>query len=79
MLQPHDGAVWYTLLGLTMPSHFALDLLCLACLAWLVAWLSCLPCRNWCNVVTCVSVIIIEARHSGHWLTGAGSGSSEPL
>jgi hypothetical protein len=26
-------------------------LLAFAHLAWLVAWLSCLPCRNWCNII----------------------------
>jgi hypothetical protein len=26
-------------------------LLLYAHLTWLVAWLSCLPCRNWCNII----------------------------
>jgi hypothetical protein len=43
-----------------------LDLLFSAHLAWLTAWLSCLPCRSWCITI----IIIISSCRACLWVRG---------
>jgi hypothetical protein len=49
------------------------DLLVAAHLTWLVAWLSCLPCRTWCNIIIIALAQTAQFRHSNHNL-GVGLG-----
>jgi hypothetical protein len=38
-------------------------LLVSAHLTWLVAWLSCLPCRTWCNIIIIITIVYDRLRN----------------
>jgi hypothetical protein len=59
LIQEQHG---FALFGLALPLHSALPSP-FADLAWLVAWLSRLPCRNWCSITSSHIIIVLLVLH----------------